>query len=127
MNLVVENTPLAQTYSLESPSTDKNNEIMFSIRESDIGRMLAALSELASSRRRTKDWICHWILVARGFSAVCGRALSTVRIGAVITYAALARRIGQPDAIPAVASACANSPLAIAILCQRVVRTSDDL
>ena len=54
-------------------------------------------------------------------------ALNTVRIGAVITYAALARRIGQPDAIPAVANACANSPLAIAISCHRVVRTNDAL
>jgi O-6-methylguanine DNA methyltransferase len=51
-------------------------------------------------------------------------ALSTVRIGAVITYAALARRIGQPDAIFAVANACANSPFAIAISWQRVVRTN---
>jgi hypothetical protein len=51
VNLVVQNTPPTQTYCLDSPSTDKNNEIMFSIRESDIGRMLAALSELEKVTR----------------------------------------------------------------------------
>jgi O-6-methylguanine DNA methyltransferase len=131
MNLVVQNTPPTQMYSLDSPSTDKNNEIMFSIRESDIGRMLAALSELEKVTRflKTPNEGLDLPLDIRGarFQRRVWEALSTVRIGAVITYAALARRIGQPDAIPAVASACANSPLAIAISCQRVVRTNDDL
>jgi O-6-methylguanine DNA methyltransferase len=54
-------------------------------------------------------------------------ALLTVRVGAVITYAALARRIGQPNAVRAVASACANNPLALAIPCHRVVRTNGAL
>ena len=54
-------------------------------------------------------------------------ALRTVRVGAVITYAALARRIGQPDAVRAVAKACANNPLALAIPCHRVIRTNGAL
>ena len=54
-------------------------------------------------------------------------ALSTVRVGAVITYAALARRIGMPNAVRAVANACANNPLALAIPCHRVVRTNGGL
>jgi O-6-methylguanine DNA methyltransferase len=48
--------------------------------------------------------------------------LRTVRVGAVVTYAALARRIGRPDALDAVADACANIPLAFTISCDRVVR-----
>lgn len=50
--------------------------------------------------------------------------LRTVRAGAVITYAALARRIGQPDALRAVANACANNPLAFVIPGRGVVRTN---
>jgi O-6-methylguanine DNA methyltransferase len=50
-------------------------------------------------------------------------ALRAVRVGAVITYAALARRIGEPNAARAVANACSNNPLALAIPCHRVVRT----
>ena len=53
--------------------------------------------------------------------------LRTVRVGAVITYGALARRIGKPNAVRAVARACANNPLAIAIPCHRVVRTNGAL
>jgi O-6-methylguanine DNA methyltransferase len=41
-----------------------------------------------------------------------------------ITYAALARRIGHPDALRAVANACANNPPALAIPGRRVVRTN---
>jgi len=54
-------------------------------------------------------------------------ALLTVRPGAVITYAALARRIGEPNAVRAVAQACANNPLAVAIPCHRVVRVDGAL
>ena len=58
------------------------------------------------------------------FERRVSEVLRTVRVGAVITYAALARRIGQPHALRAVANACANNPLALAISGHRVVRTN---
>jgi O-6-methylguanine DNA methyltransferase len=130
MNLVIKNTPPTQTYSLDSPSTDKNNWIILSIGESDIGRMLVARSDPEKVARFIKtlsEGLDLPLDNGARFQRRVWEALSTVRIGAVITYAALARRIGQPDAIPAVANACANSPLAIAISCYRVVRTNDAL
>jgi methylated-DNA-[protein]-cysteine S-methyltransferase/AraC family transcriptional regulator of adaptative response/methylated-DNA-[protein]-cysteine methyltransferase len=54
-------------------------------------------------------------------------ALLTVRCGATITYAALARRIGQPEAVRAVARACAANAIALGIPCHRVVRSDGTL
>ena len=45
------------------------------------------------------------------------------RIGGVITYSALARRVGAPNAVGAVANACAECPIVLAISGDRVVRT----
>lgn len=50
------------------------------------------------------------------------RALREVPPGSTITYDEIARRIGYPRAAAAVASACANNPLAVAIPCHRVVK-----
>lgn len=47
----------------------------------------------------------------------------TIRIGGVITYSALARRVGAPNAVGAVANACAESPIVLAISSDRAVRT----
>lgn len=54
-------------------------------------------------------------------------ALTEIPIGQTTTYAELARRIGAPGAVRAVARACAQNPLAVAIPCHRVVRKDGDL
>jgi AraC family transcriptional regulator of adaptative response/methylated-DNA-[protein]-cysteine methyltransferase len=53
--------------------------------------------------------------------------LRQIPAGTTISYAELARRIGQPSAIRAVAGACASNRIALAIPCHRVVRTGGDL
>lgn len=55
------------------------------------------------------------------------RALRDIRAGSTATYADIARRIGAPRAVRAVAQACAANPIAIAIPCHRVVRTDGSL
>src|SRR5712691_10090817 len=55
------------------------------------------------------------------------RALREIPAGATATYADVARRIGNPKAVRAVAQACASNPLAVAIPCHRVVRTGGAL
>ena len=50
-------------------------------------------------------------------------ALCAIPSGRTVTYAALAHRIGEPDAVRAVANACAANALALAIPCHRVVRS----
>ncbi len=55
------------------------------------------------------------------------QALREIPAGATVSYAELARRIGAPQSVRAVAGACAANPLAVAIPCHRVVRTDGAL
>ena len=48
--------------------------------------------------------------------------LCTIKKGEVITYSELARRIGKPRAVRAVASAVGANPLIPEVPCHRVVR-----
>jgi AraC family transcriptional regulator of adaptative response/methylated-DNA-[protein]-cysteine methyltransferase len=55
------------------------------------------------------------------------RALRDIPAGTTATYSEIARRIGAPRAVRAVAGACAANPLAVAIPCHRVVRNDGEL
>ncbi|HEY0294111.1 MAG TPA: bifunctional DNA-binding transcriptional regulator/O6-methylguanine-DNA methyltransferase Ada [Bordetella sp.] len=55
------------------------------------------------------------------------RALRDIPPGTTATYADVARRIGMPSAVRAVAGACAANKLAVAIPCHRVVRSDGSL
>ena len=55
------------------------------------------------------------------------RALRNIRPGDTASYAEIAKRIGRPKAVRAVAQACANNHLAVAIPCHRVVRSDGGL
>lgn len=53
--------------------------------------------------------------------------LSKIPAGTTASYAEIARRIGAPGAVRAVAGACAANTLAVAIPCHRVVRSDGTL
>lgn len=55
------------------------------------------------------------------------QALRRVPAGETVTYSDLARSIGAPRAARAVAGACADNPLAVAVPCHRVVRADGGL
>jgi AraC family transcriptional regulator of adaptative response/methylated-DNA-[protein]-cysteine methyltransferase len=55
------------------------------------------------------------------------QALRDIPAGQTASYAEIARRIGVPGAVRAVAGACAANPIAVAIPCHRVVRTDGAL
>lgn len=55
------------------------------------------------------------------------QALRRIPPGRTATYAEIARRIGAPTAVRAVAGACAANTLAVAIPCHRVVRSDGGL
>ena len=55
------------------------------------------------------------------------RALQAIPVGATASYADIARAIGAPKAVRAVAGACAANPVALAIPCHRVVRSDGAL
>jgi AraC family transcriptional regulator of adaptative response/methylated-DNA-[protein]-cysteine methyltransferase len=55
------------------------------------------------------------------------RALQRISAGTTVCYAEIARRIGSPKSVRAVAGACAANNIAVAIPCHRVVRTDGSL
>ncbi|MDE2603792.1 MAG: methylated-DNA--[protein]-cysteine S-methyltransferase, partial [Bradyrhizobium sp.] len=50
------------------------------------------------------------------------QTLQDIPVGATVSYAEIAQRIGSPKAVRAVAGACAANKLAVAIPCHRVIR-----
>jgi AraC family transcriptional regulator, regulatory protein of adaptative response / methylated-DNA-[protein]-cysteine methyltransferase len=55
------------------------------------------------------------------------QVLQEIPVGQTVSYAEVARRIGSPKAVRAVARACAANNLAVAIPCHRVVRNDGSL
>lgn len=66
-------------------------------------------------------------VVATAFQRRVWEALRAIPLGATRTYSEVARSIGQPSAIRAVARACATNPASIVVPCHRVVRTDGTL
>jgi AraC family transcriptional regulator, regulatory protein of adaptative response / methylated-DNA-[protein]-cysteine methyltransferase len=54
-------------------------------------------------------------------------ALRAIPVGTMVTYSELANSIGAPNAVRAVAGACAANPIALAVPCHRVVGSDGDL
>ncbi len=54
-------------------------------------------------------------------------ALRSIASGSTASYSDVARQIGRPTAVRAVARACATNPAAIVIPCHRVIRENGDL
>lgn len=55
------------------------------------------------------------------------QTLRTIPFGRTITYTELARLVGEPQAVRAVASACGANPVALVVPCHRVHRKGGDL
>jgi len=55
------------------------------------------------------------------------QALTAIPVGGTATYTDIAKAIGAPRAVRAVAAACAANPTAVAIPCHRVVRLNGGL
>lgn len=55
------------------------------------------------------------------------QALQEIPAGSTATYTEIARKLGAPEAVRAVAGACAANRIAVAVPCHRVVRTDGGL
>ena len=93
-------------------------------------------AEVKRDERRLRPWVVALLqrlegrtpqtelpldIQATAFQWRVWRELRRIPLGRTRTYAEVARRIGQPRAVRAVARACATNPVAIAIPCHRVV------
>jgi AraC family transcriptional regulator of adaptative response/methylated-DNA-[protein]-cysteine methyltransferase len=61
------------------------------------------------------------------FQKAVWRALREVPAGTTVSYTELARRIGRPAAVRAVAHACATNAIAVLVPCHRAVRSDGSL
>ena len=71
-----------------------------------------------------------WVIGSRSVTRVkipTWRALSAIPAGSTASYTEIAKRIGAPTAVRAVAHACASNVIAIAIPCHRVVRSDGSI
>jgi AraC family transcriptional regulator of adaptative response/methylated-DNA-[protein]-cysteine methyltransferase len=68
-------------------------------------------------------------LDARGtpFQIRVWKALRAIPTGMTVSYTELARQVGAPEAVRAVASACGANPVALAVPCHRVVSKDGSL
>jgi AraC family transcriptional regulator of adaptative response/methylated-DNA-[protein]-cysteine methyltransferase len=66
-------------------------------------------------------------LRATAFQARVWQALRQIPRGQTRSYAEVARAVGQPAAVRAVARACAANPVAIAVPCHRVIGSDGSL
>jgi AraC family transcriptional regulator of adaptative response/methylated-DNA-[protein]-cysteine methyltransferase len=86
---------------------------------------VAAVVELAEQPWRTADFPLD--VGGTEFQRRVWREVCAVEPGSTESYAGIARRIGAPKALRAVAGACAANVLALAIPCHRVLRSNGSL
>ena len=79
------------------------------------------LSEFIDGRRVKLDWPLDLRLVRGDFDRTVLRATAEIPYGAVSSYAAVARQLGKPSAVRAVAQALRWNPLPLVIPCHRVI------
>ena len=84
------------------------------------------LDEYFAGRRRAFDVPLDWQLSA-GFRNTVLHHLPEIGYGQTASYAAVARSAGNPKAVRAVGSACANNPLPLVVPCHRVVRSDGSI
>jgi AraC family transcriptional regulator of adaptative response/methylated-DNA-[protein]-cysteine methyltransferase len=85
-----------------------------------LGRWVAAI--LGHLEGKAPDLSLPLDLRATAFQWRVWRELQKIPYGRTVTYAEVARRIGKPAAVRAVANACAKNRAALVIPCHRVVR-----
>jgi len=69
----------------------------------------------------------HLLLVGTNFQIKVWEALLAIPEGRLVSYRSLARAVGRPQAVRAVAGAVGRNPLSVLIPCHRVIRESGEL
>lgn len=82
---------------------------------------------LAAIERPARGFDGTLALSGTGFQRRVWTALTAIPAGQTRTYTEVARAVGAPAAVRAVASACGANPIAVLIPCHRVVRGDGSL
>lgn len=82
---------------------------------------------LAHLRGREPDLDLPTDVQATAFQRRVWEELRRIPYGSTRTYSQIARKIGQPSAVRAVARACATNPVSVVVPCHRVVREDGEL
>jgi len=93
--------------------------------EASVRQYVAPL--VASLRGETTSIDLPLDVRATAFQKKVWDALRQIPCGETRSYTEVAREIGDPNAVRAVARACASNPVALAVPCHRVVRSDGDL
>jgi methylated-DNA-[protein]-cysteine S-methyltransferase len=80
-----------------------------------------------AGRRTRLEWPLDFRLARSAFHRRVLDAAAAIPYGAVVSYAGLAREIGQPSATRAVAQALRTNPLPIVVPCHRIIGASGAL
>jgi AraC family transcriptional regulator, regulatory protein of adaptative response / methylated-DNA-[protein]-cysteine methyltransferase len=113
-------------------ASELERELRAEFRAAEIHRDDAALQPflqrlLASLRGEMTTVDLPLDVRATAFQKKVWDALRRIPRGAMRSYSEVAREIGDPKAVRAVARACASNPVAIAVPCHRVVRSDGEM
>jgi O-6-methylguanine DNA methyltransferase len=89
--------------------------------ETELSALHRDFADYLAGRTRRLDWPLDLRLAHSDFQREVLKATAAIPYGAVVSYKRVAREIGQPKAVRAVAQALRHNPVAIAIPCHRVI------
>ncbi len=93
----------------------------------EIERLYRQLLDYLQGRRTRLEWPLDLRLARSDFHRTVLELTARIPYGAVTSYASVARELGRPAAVRAVAQALRANPVPIAIPCHRVVGADGDL
>jgi len=93
----------------------------------DLDQFHRELREFIEGQRRQLDWSLDLRSARSDFQRQVMNATVAVPYGAVASYAGIARELGRPSAVRAVAQALRHNPLPIVVPCHRIIGSTGKL
>ena len=93
----------------------------------ELDRLHRELHEFINGRRTRLDWSLDLRSARSDFQRQVMEATVAVPYGAVASYAGIARELGRPAAVRAVAQALRHNPLPIVVPCHRIIGSTGQL
>ncbi len=117
-------------------ASEDHDKVLDQLGERISSRILLAPARLDEVARELDDYFTGTrtnfdlpldLQLASGFRRQVLEGLPSVAYGHTASYSAVAQQVGNPRAVRAVGSACANNPLPVVVPCHRVIRSDGKL